>query len=97
MQIRPLFIQSFPVLSLPYCFYNSPWGGLESGLFWLVGFFVLHYKDADKDCLEQFLSVPCSSLLVCGFAPTVSMKQKLLDVSAPPCALAGCVKVGGWY
>lgn len=37
VQIRPLFIQTFPVLSLPYCFYNSPWGGLGSGLFWLVG------------------------------------------------------------
>lgn len=85
VQIRSQFIQSFPVLGLPYCFFNSPWGILGLGLFCLVVWVFLFYvtKMPMRDCLEQFLSVPCSSLLVCGFAPTITMKLKLLDVSAP--------------
>lgn len=99
MQIRSLFIQSFPVSGLPYCFYNSLWDGLGLGLFCLVVCFFLFYitKMLMRDCLEQLLSAPCSSLLVCGFAPIISMKKNLLDVLAPPCTLAGCIKVGSRY
>lgn len=62
-----------------------------------VGFVFNVTKMLITDCLELFLSVPCSSLLICDFAPNVGMKQKFLEELVPLYALTECFKVGGRY